>query len=138
MKVVSEVMSVHVHVLGTEDTVESAARLMLREDIGSVPVHDGGKLVGMLTDRDIVVRGIAAGHDADTRIGELMSSGVKYCYETDTVEAVARNMGELGVRRLPVVDAEKRLVGFVSLANIASADNAGATDSLLEGVAQPH
>ena len=138
MKVVSEVMSVHVHVLGTEDTVESAARLMLREDIGSVPVHDDGKLVGMLTDRDIVVRGIAAGHDADTRIGDLMSPGVKYCYETDTVEAVARNMGELGVRRLPVVDAEKRLVGFVSLANIASADNAGATDSLLEGVAQPH
>ena len=138
MKVVSEVMSVHVHVLGTADTVESAARLMLREDIGSVPVHDGGKLVGMITDRDIVVRGIAEGRDGATPIGDLMSAGVKYCYASDTVEAVARNMGELGVRRLPVVDAEKRLVGFVSLANIASADNAGATDSLLEGVAQPH
>lgn len=135
---VSEVMSVHVHVLAADDTVESAAQLMLREDIGSVPVHDGQKLVGMVTDRDIVIRGLAAGHGPTVAIREVMSTGVKYCYDTDTVEAVARNMAELQVRRLPVVDAEKRLIGFVSLANIASAENAKATDALLEGVAQPH
>lgn len=135
---VSEVMSVHVHVLAADDTVESAAQLMLREDIGSVPVHDGQKLVGMVTDRDIVIRGLAAGLGPTVAIREVMSTGVKYCYDTDTVEAVARNMAELQVRRLPVVDAEKRLIGFVSLANIASAENAKATDALLEGVAQPH
>jgi CBS domain-containing protein len=135
---VKEVMSVHVHVLAADDTVETAAQLMLREDIGSVPVHDGDKLIGMVTDRDIVVRGIAAGRDASTPIREIMSTGVKYCYDYDTVEAVARNMAELQVRRLPVVDDAKRLIGFVSLANIASAENALATDALLEGVAQPH
>jgi CBS domain-containing protein len=135
---VKDVMSVHVHVLGANDTIETAAQLMLREDIGSVPVHDGDKLIGMVTDRDIVTRGIAAGRDASTPIGDIMSSGVKYCYDHDTVEAVARNMAELQVRRLPVVDGEKRLIGFVSLANIASAENALATDALLEGVAQPH
>ena len=135
---VKEVLSVHVHVLGADDTVETAAKLMLREDIGSVPVHDGEKLIGMVTDRDLVIRAIATGRDATTAIRDVMSTGVKYCYDTDTVEAVARNMAELQVRRLPVVDGEKRLIGFVSLANIASAENSGATDALLDGVAQPH
>src|SRR6188768_2793243 len=72
---VKDVMSVHVHVLGANDTIETAAQLMLREDIGSVPVHDGDKLIGMVTDRDIVTRGIAAGRDASTPIGDIMSTG---------------------------------------------------------------
>ena len=80
---VKEVMSVHVHVLGADDTVAAAAMLMLREDIGSVPIHDGEKLIGMVTDRDIVIRGIAAGRDAGTAVREVMSTGVKYCRDTE-------------------------------------------------------
>ena len=111
---------------------------MQREDIGSVPVSDGDRLVGMVTDRDIVLRAIAQGRDVETPLSEVMSEGVKYCYDDDTVDDVARNMSDLGVRRLPVVNRDKRLVGFVSLSNIASADDPGATEDLLQGTAQPH
>ena len=134
-----DVMTKNVHVVTMDTSIMEVARLMAREDIGSVPVHADDKLVGMVTDRDIVVRAIAEGLDASsTRAGDVMSESIKYCRADDDVVAIARNMSELGVRRLPVVDADKRLVGFISLANIASANNAGATDKLLDGVAQPH
>lgn len=134
-----DVMTKNVHVVAADTSILDVARLMAREDIGSVPVHRDDKLIGMVTDRDIVVRAIARGLDLDmARAGELMSEGVKYCYADDAVDDIAKNMSELGVRRLPVVDADKRLVGFISLANIASANDAAATDTLLEGVAQPH
>ena len=135
---IREVMSNAVHMLGRDATLREAAMLMQREDIGSVPINDGDKLVGMVTDRDIVLRAVAKGRDLDTPVSEVMSEGVKYCYDDETVDDVARNMSDLGVRRLPVVDRSKRLVGFVSLSNIASADDAGATEELLQGTAQPH
>lgn len=135
---INEIMSNAVHVVDVGDSIRAAAQLMRSEDIGSVPVSESERLVGMVTDRDIVVRAIANGKREDTPVREIMSEGVKYCYEDEDVDHVALNMAQLGVRRLPVVDREKRLVGFVSLSNIASAGDSRATGDLLEGTAQPH
>ena len=135
---IREVMTDQVHIAGCNDSVRQVAEIMQREDVGSVPVSENDRLGGMITDRDIVVRAVATGKGVDTQVREIMSEGVKYCFDDDSVQDVARNMSELGVRRLPVVDRSKKLVGFVSLANIAESDNAGATDELLQGTATPH
>jgi len=92
----------------------------------------------MVTDRDLALRAVAHGLDHDTPVRDVMTTAVKYCRDHDDVEQVARNMAELGVRRLPVVDRDKRLVGIVALSNIAQSGDSKAADSLLEGVAQPH
>lgn len=135
---ISEVMTRDVYVLDIEGSVRDVAELMKRKDIGSVPITEARRLVGMVTDRDIVVRAVADGKPGDTKIRDVMSVGINYCSEDDSVEDVARSMADLGVRRLPVVDAALQTVGFVSLSNIAIADDAGATEQLLSGTAQPH
>jgi CBS domain-containing protein len=135
---VSEVMSGDVAVVRQDDSVRTAAQLMRSRDIGSVPVSADGRLIGMVTDRDIVVRALAEGLDAGTPVSQIMSEGLKHCYADEDVRDVARKMAELRVRRLPVLDRDQRLVGFVSLSNIADAGDARATEDLLEGTAQPH
>jgi CBS domain-containing protein len=120
-----------------ETSLRQAAELMRRADIGSLPVSRDGKLAGMLTDRDIVVRAVAEGWDLDSPVSRAMSSELKVCREDDSVEAVARQMAQLRVRRLPVVDASGRAVGFISLSNIAAA-NQPSTETLLDGTARPH
>jgi CBS domain-containing protein len=135
---VRDVMTTDVQVVSPETTLREAACLMRDHDIGSLPVHRDDRLVGMVTDRDLVVRGLADGKGQDEQVSAVMSEGVKYCYEDQPVEDVAANMSELQVRRLPVVSREKRLVGFVSLANIASARDKSATEDLLGGTATPH
>lgn len=135
---VSEVMSGDVVVVQQNDSIRTAAELMRSRDIGSVPVSADDRLVGMVTDRDIVVRALADGLDANTPVSQIMSEGIKYCFDDEDVRDVASNMAELRVRRLPVLDRDKRLVGFVSLSNIADAGDSKATEELLEGTAQPH
>jgi CBS domain-containing protein len=135
---VSEVMSGDVVVVQQQDSIRAAAELMRSRDIGSVPVSANDKLVGMVTDRDMVVRALAQGLDAGTPVSQVMSVGIKYCFDDEELRDVARNMSELRVRRLPVVDRDKKLVGFVSLSNIADAGDSRATEQLLEGTAQPH
>lgn len=135
---IRDVMTPSVQVVGPDITFREAARLMREHDIGSLPVHRDDRLVGMVTDRDLVVRGLAEGLGEDDPVSSVMSEGVKYCFEDQPVEEVAANMSELQVRRLPVVSREKRLVGFVSLANIASARDGAATEDLLGGTATPH
>lgn len=135
---VSEVMSGDVVVVQQQDSIRAAAELMRSRDIGSVPVSANEKLVGMVTDRDMVVRALAQGLDADTPVSQVMSVGIKYCFDDEELRDVARNMADLRVRRLPVVDRDKNLVGFVSLSNIADAGDSRATEQLLEGTAQPH
>src|SRR5690606_28319567 len=119
-------------------TLREAAAMMAAADIGSLPVSENDRLVGMLTDRDIAVRAVARGLGADTPVRDVMTSDIKYCRDDEDVASVASNMASLGVRRLPVVDAEKRLVGIVALSNIAQSGNLQASESLLDGVAQPH
>jgi CBS domain-containing protein len=138
MKKVSEVMTPNVRLGRPDQTIREAAVLMLEADIGSLPIEDHDRLVGMVTDRDIVLRAIALGLGAETLIREVMSEDVKYCFDDESVAKVAENMAALGLRRLPVVDRKKRLVGIVALSNIAYSGNENASESLLKGVAKPH
>ncbi len=135
---VSEMMTQDVCVVAPGDSLRDAARMMVQKDIGSVPVGENDRLVGFITDRDIAVRAVAEGKDPMTAVREVMSEDVKYCFENDDVEEVSRNMADLRIRRLPVVDVNKRLVGIVSLANFAHSGDDSASDSLLKGVAAPH
>lgn len=135
---VNEMMSRDVCVVGPDESLQSAATLMAENDIGSLPVGEGDRLVGFLTDRDIVVRALARGVGPDAKVREVMSADVKYCYDDEDVEHVANNMADLEVRRLPVVNRDKRLVGVVSLGNFAQSGDRSATQDLLRGVAAPH
>lgn len=135
---VSRMMSDDVCVVAPGDTLRSAAIMMAEKDVGSLPVGAGDRLVGFLTDRDIVVRAIASGLGPDVVVRLVMSTDVKYCFEDEDIDHVARNMAGLEVRRLPVVDRERRLVGMVSLANFAQSGDVRASQDLLEGVARPH
>ena len=138
MKKVSDVMTRDIHIAAPDQTIADAAAEMARADIGCLPVGDKDRLVGMITDRDIVVRAVAKGLDAKTQVSEVMTDSIKYCYADQSIDEVARNMAELGVRRLPVVNREKRLVGFIALSNIAQGGDDGARDTFLAGVATPH
>ncbi|MCK7595241.1 CBS domain-containing protein [Pseudomarimonas salicorniae] len=135
---IREVMTRGVHTLEYSASLREAARLMAEEDIGSVPVVRDEQLVGMVTDRDLVIRGLARSVAEDAPLSTVMTPGIRFCFDDQSVEEVASIMAELGVRRLPVVDREKRLVGFISLANINGAESLRALDTLLDGVATPH
>lgn len=116
---VREAMTREVRLAYPEQTIQQAAQLMAELDVGALPVEDSDRLVGMITDRDIAVRAVAEGMSPQTPIREVMSTDIKYCYEDQTVEEIAQNMGDLQVRRLPVVDRNKRLVGILSLGDLA-------------------
>src|SRR2546421_1838647 len=116
---ISSVMSRDVQLIKPDDTIRSAAALMKKIDAGLLPVTENDKLVGMITDRDIAIRGVAEGKGPDAKVRDAMSSEVKYCFEDEDVTHVAENMAELQVRRLPVMNRDKRLVGIVSLADLA-------------------
>ena len=116
---VAEIMSNYPRTLDADDTVLHAAKLLAADDIGSIPVADDDQLIGMVTDRDIVVRCVAKNlNPVDTLLREVLSSAVCYCYEDEEIDHVARNMDQLLVRRLPVVNRNKRLVGIVSIDDI--------------------
>ena len=135
---ISELMSADVCVIAPDDTLGRAAGVMAKHDVGSLPVGEDDRLVGVITDRDIVIRALARGLGADTPVREVMSTDVRYCFEDEDVEQVAANMADLQMRRLPVLNREKRLVGIVSLANFAHGGDTSASQELLKGVAQPH
>jgi CBS domain-containing protein len=111
---------------------------MAEIDAGVLPVGENDRLVGMITDRDIAVRAVAAGKSPDTPIREVMSSDVCYCFDDQEIGDVAANMATIRVRRLPVVDRGKRLVGILSLGDIALSDNQEqpATEALC-GISEP-
>ncbi|KRG71537.1 CBS domain-containing protein [Pseudoxanthomonas dokdonensis] len=135
---IAEIMSVDVALASPEQSLKQAADIMLSKDVGSLPVGSNGKLVGMLTDRDIVIRGVAQGLGADARVSEAMNGQVRYCYQDQDVDEVARNMAELQLRRMPVVNREKDLVGIVSLADFAHSGQNASAEDLMKGVAVPH
>ena len=130
---VSEVMTRDVCLCSPEETVQQAANTMADKDIGILPIGKDDKLVGMITDRDIAIRAVGSGKSANTRIGEVMSKEVLYCHDDDDVEDILNNMAEIKVRRLPVVDHDKRLVGIVSISDLsASADKVHTSEALSE------
>ncbi len=122
---VADIMTRSVATIARDDTLQHAARRMREMDIGSLPVLDGSAVCGMLTDRDIVVRGVAEGMVAqEALVSDVMSEDVQFARDTDTVEDAMRLMGDAQVRRVPVLDAEGRLVGIVALADIATRQKA--------------
>lgn len=121
MTTVAEVMTRDVRTMGPNDSVVDAARCMDELNVGVIPVCDGEKLVGMVTDRDIVVRGVAQqGELRSMKLADVMSAHVRCAHEDDDVEKVLSDMAEAQIRRLPVVDGSQRLVGIVSLGDIAA------------------
>lgn len=135
---ISEIMTRNVQSLTPDSSLREAASLMGRIDSGALLVNDGDRLVGMVTDRDITVRGVAAGLDAEAPVREVMSSEIRYCFEDEDVQHVAENMAQIQLRRLPVLNREKRLVGVVSLGNIAACRSERASATVLQGVARAH
>jgi CBS domain-containing protein len=134
---VSELMTRHVEIAGCDDTIEKAAKLMAECDAGVLPVSEGDRLVGMITDRDIAVRGVAQGKSAQTKVRDVMTPDVRYCFEDEDIEQVAENMGQNQLRRLPVMNREKRLVGILSLGDIAAQGADRAAGEAMRNVAQP-
>ena len=118
---ISEVMTRNVEVVRPNDTLQRAAQLMQECDTGALPVCDGDSLVGMVTDRDITIRGTAVGlSPSDTPVSRVMSTDTLCCTEDESAEDVLTRMGDEQVRRLPVLDSEQRLVGIVSLGDLAT------------------
>lgn len=134
---ISEVMTTEVETVSADQTAREAAAFMLRADAGSIPVCEGDRVIGMITDRDIAVRGVAEGRGPDTPVSELMSDGIICAHEDDDVQAVARRMSEEQVRRLPVIDSEERLVGIVSLGDLARESSTKSAEQALEGISAP-
>lgn len=124
---VSEAMSHDVQICTSGSTIKDCAKTMAEIDAGAMPVGENDRLIGMITDRDIALRAVARGKGPDTPVREVMTSELKYCYEDEDLDHVAKNMGDIQVRRLPVLNREKRLVGIVSLGDLALKEKKSAT-----------
>ena len=134
---ISEVMTSDVETIRPDQSAQEAARFMLKTDAGSIPVTDGDRLIGMITDRDIAVRGVAKGYGPDTPVRERMTDDIICARATDSVEDVASKMSEAQVRRLPVIDEDERLCGIVSLGDLSRESDNETAAQALEGVSQP-
>jgi CBS domain-containing protein len=134
---VSEAMSRDVRIANPNQRISEAAKVMTEIDAGILPVGENDRLVGMITDRDIAVRAVAGGKGPDTTVREVMTTEVKYCFEDEDLVHVSKNMAELQLRRLPVVNRDKRLVGILALADIAVVEGSRTTGRAIEGITRP-
>jgi CBS domain-containing protein len=134
---VKEAMSSEVKIANPNQTIRDAARLMAQLDCGCLPVGEDDRLVGMITDRDIAVRAVAMGKSLKTPVREIMSLEVKYCFDDAQIDEVAQNMADIKVRRLPVLNRGKRLIGIVSLGDIALTEGAAGAAGALCGISEP-
>ena len=135
---VREVMSKDVVVASPDDTIEKAATLMAKADCGSLPVGENDRLVGMVTDRDITLRAVAKGQAPDhCKVRDVMSSGIKYVLDDQTTNAAAKSMSDQQIHRLPVLNRQKRLVGIVSLGDLAWRQSDTAAKAL-HGISKPN
>lgn len=133
---VQDVLTDTVCYVSPQASLEDVAKKMKDHECGAIPVEKNDKMIGMVTDRDIVIRCVAASQDPQTMTAEqCMSPGMLYCYDTDEVESVLRNMGENAVKRLPVVDKDKKLVGIVSFGDLSAAcDNKASSGEAMESI----
>ena len=138
MQTIQDVMTRDVETISPQDTVQRAAQMMDELNVGAIPVLDGGKLVGMITDRDITVRSVAAGQaPGTTRVGDVMSTDVRTCTTRQTVDDVLDQMGDVQIRRVPVIDEESQeVVGIVSLGDMATRHSAQ-IDRTLDEISTP-
>lgn len=137
MQSISEIMTRDATVISPNDNVQQAARIMRDWNIGAIPVCDGKRLVGMITDRDITTRAVAQGiSPADTKVADIMTDQVQWCYEDQTAGEVLQQMGDQQIRRIPVVNRNKELTGVVSLGDLATRTHEH-TDSALQDISAP-
>lgn len=134
---VSECMTSDVRIVDPDESLQDAARAMVGIDAGILPVGEGNRLIGVVTDRDIAVRGVGQGRSPSAKVRDVMSAEVKYCFIDEDAEAVLENMAEIQVRRLPVLDREKRLVGIISITDFAGNGEAAHAGEALGSIARP-
>lgn len=130
MTSVSEVMTRDAATIAPTQTLREAAQMMDALNVGALPVCDGTRLIGMLTDRDIVVRAVSMGVRPDEPIEGVVSGPANWCYEDDDISTVQNKMAEAQIRRVPVVDRDKRLVGIVALGDLATSADGGVSSAL--------
>ena len=133
---VSEAMTREVRIASPGQSIRDVAKIMADIDAGAVPVGENDRLVGMITDRDIAIRAVAQGKGPDTPVREVMSTEVKYVFDDEDLENVAKNMGDNQLRRMPVVNRDKRLVGIVSLGDVAQNEDKRTSGKAIAGVSQ--
>ena len=119
MQQLRELMSRDVKVIDPDMSILEAAKKMRDGDFGMLPVGEDDRMIGTISDRDIAIRAVADGKDTNTRVREVMTKGIAWAYEDETVDEAAKIMSQRQVRRLPVVDRDKRLVGIVALGDFA-------------------
>lgn len=134
---VSDAMTPDVQLCTPEDSLKDAAEAMGALGVGLLPVTENDRLVGMVSDRDIAIRGIGMGRGPETLVREVMTAEVKYCFADQDLDEVSSNMGEIQVRRLPVLNRDKRLVGIIALGDIARALKGNGTGAALSEISRP-
>jgi CBS-domain-containing membrane protein len=137
MTTIADIMTRSIATVRRDETLQAAARRMLEMDIGALPVLDGQAIAGMVTDRDITVRGVAEGMiPQEALVADVMTEQVRFCRASDSVEKVLAEMGDLQVRRMPVLDANNEIAGIVALADMATRQSAD-TDETLREISTP-
>ena len=131
---VSEIMTCDIHMASPGQKLHEVAAEMERHDIGVLPVADNGRIVGMITDRDIAVRGMSPRFGPEARVSDVMSADVKHCFEDDDIADLAQKMADERIRRLPVVNDKRQLVGIVSLADLATSGDGMSTEILVKAL----
>ncbi|MFA7586069.1 MAG: CBS domain-containing protein [Novosphingobium sp.] len=133
---ISDCMSRDVRLVSPQDSIQSAARCMAEIDAGILPVSNDDRLIGIVTDRDIAIRGTGNGLAPQAQVQDVMSNDVSYCYDDEDTADLLETMSHIQVRRLPVLNRDKRLVGIVSITDLA-AQEAANTGEALDAIARP-
>ena len=132
---VRDVMTRKVCIANPEQSLQQVAQIMAEESVGCLPVGEDDRLVGMITDRDITIRAVAQAKAPDTtKVRDIMSRNVKYCFDDDDIASVAENMGDIQLHRLPVLNQHKRLVGILAVSDIANYDGPSAAGEAICGI----
>ena len=135
---ISQIMTHQIQVASPDLPIQQAAQMMADADSGFLPVQEGERLIGTLTDRDIAIRAVAEGRGPETQVRDVMSARPLFCWDDQDVQEVAGQMSDAQVRRMPVLSrAEQRLVGVVSLGDLARSEHDDAAETALEGVSAP-
>jgi CBS domain-containing protein len=134
---ISDIMTRNVEVARPGDSIQAVAQRMADLDVGSLPVCDGETILGMVTDRDITIRATAKGLACETSVTQVMTPDIEYAFEDDDLQDVAGKMASKQIRRLPVVDRDKKLVGILAIADIAREDKDKRVGETVEKISQP-
>jgi CBS domain-containing protein len=134
---VKDAMTTEVQLTNPDQSIREAAQMMVEIDAGALPVADNDRLIGVITDRDIAVRAVALGKSPDTKVREIMSGEVLYCFDDEDLAHVSRNMSDMKVRRLPVLNRDKRLVGVISLGDLARNEQPATAGRMISRLSEP-